>query len=87
MLLFAAGEKLGSTVQRYSIFGDSFLAEIPEFLKQTELKFCLKHLCRKTIRKQLLMLNAHYHLFNRVYKLGLPTLLASYLVYDMSLEI
>ena len=28
MLLFAAGEKLGSTVQRYSIFGDSFIAEI-----------------------------------------------------------
>ena len=87
MLLFAAGEKLGSTVQRYSIFGDSFLAEIPEFLKQTELKFCLKHLCRESIRKQLLMLNAHYHLFDRVYKLGLPTLLASYLVYGMSLDI
>ena len=86
MLLFAGGEQRGRTVQRYSIYGDTFLTEMPEFLKQADLNLCLKHACREAVRNHLIGLNKHLHLFHRVYQLGLPTLLASYLVYYMSLH-
>ena len=47
---------------------------------------CLKSMCRGVIRNSVLNINPHVHLFNRVNQLGLPSLLAKYLVYDMSLE-
>ena len=46
----------------------------------------LKHLCREAIRKHLLELDPHSHLFGRVPKLGLPTLLNEYLLYDVTFE-
>ena len=42
---------------------------------------CLKHICRETIRKHLLKLDPHEHLFGRVPRLGLPKPLVNYLLY------
>ena len=75
-LLFAAGETLdGITdekIQIYLIFGDD--------------KLSLKHLSREAIRKHLLNLDPHTHLFSRVPRLGLPSLVTEYLLYDISLD-
>ena len=78
LLLHAAGEKIDGTT----------LAEgsIPDYLQNKDLGLCLKHLCREAIRKHLLELDPHTHLFGRVPRLGLPTLLNDYLLYGMSLD-
>lgn len=76
MVLFAAGEKtedwMQITAARYLFFDD--------------LKLCLKHKCREAIRKHLLDLDPHSHLFGRIPQLGLPSLLTEYLLYDQTLE-
>ena len=59
---------------------------IPNYLKHDDEKFHLKHLCRMAIRKHLLKLDPHTHLFDRVPKLGLPFLLTDYLLFNMSIE-
>ena len=59
---------------------------MPTYLQQRELQLCLKHLCREAIRKRLICVKPHLHLFDRVFNTGLPSLLAKYLIYDMSLE-
>ena len=61
--------------------GESRL-RVPESLQPSEPN--LMHLCRKTIRKHLLKLDPHTHLFSRVPQLGLPTLLNNYLLYDVT---
>ena len=58
-----------------------------DYLPQIQIKFNLKHLCREAIRKHLLKLDPHTHLFDRVPRLGLPSLLTEYLLYDMSLDV
>ena len=55
-LMFGAGE----------MFERSFVGQF------VELEFCLKVACRDAIRKHLLDLNSHEHLFNRIPRLGLP---------------
>ena len=88
-LLFAAGEKVtGPIVEGTTYFCHPVLvrAEVPEYLFHKELQMCLKHLCREAIRKHLLDVNPHEHLFGRVTMLGLPMLLTNYLVYEMSLD-
>ena len=80
MLLFAAGEKVDATVLA------SCEIPVPDYLLFEDLKLCLKHLCRDAIRKHLLEMDPHEHLFGRVPKLGLPTSLTDYLVYEMSIE-
>ena len=88
LLLHAAGE----TVDGSNLISYNFAAqipetiEIPEYLSNKSLKHSLKHQCRETIRKQLLDVDRHTHLFGRVTKLGLPKPLARYLVYNMSLD-
>ena len=80
-LLLAAGET--KTLHRSHL--KSFLNKdsgLGEFALQ-EMWPCLKHLCRKAIRNHLLDLDEHGILFNRVHKLGLPTSLAQYLVYNV----
>ena len=57
-----------------------------DVLFEENLQFKLKHLCREAIRKHLLSLDPHSHLFGRVPRLGLPSLLNRYLLYDMSLD-
>ena len=46
----------------------------------------LKHLCRRAVRKHLLDLNPHIHLFHRVPQLELPFILTDYLLYNLSLS-
>ena len=46
----------------------------------------LHHHCRVAIRRHLLKLDPHEHLFFRIPRIGLPSLLAKYLLYDTSLD-
>ena len=69
-LLFAAGETVGEIVGYGS----------------PEQRLHLKHICREAIRKHLLSLDPHIHLFGRVSRLGLPSSLNRYLLYNMSLD-
>ena len=46
----------------------------------------LKHICREAIRKHLLELDPHQHLFGRIPKLGLSSVLMNYLLYGESLD-
>ena len=55
LLLYAAGEETTS----------SFHVQIPEFL-QDRAQIHLKHICREAIRKHLLKLDPHQHLFGRI---------------------
>ena len=73
LLLAAAGEKIDETK-----------VEIPKYLQPKETR--LKHLCREAIRKYLLELDPHTHLFGRVPKLGLPAVITDYLLYNVSLD-
>ena len=75
ILLYAAGEKL-----------EDFGSLVPDVLKNEIQNRELKHLCRQAIRKHLIKLNPHLHLFNRLPKFQLPKLLTDYLLYDMSLD-
>ena len=87
MLLFAAGEIItGPIVEGTRLYGDLVRADVPEYLFHKDLRMCLKHLCREAIRKHLLKLDPHTHLFGRVTKLGLPKSLTTYLVYEMTLD-
>ena len=73
LLLAAAGEKIDKTK-----------VEIPKYLQPKETR--LKHLCREAIRKHLLELDPHTHLFGRVPRLGLPPSITDYLLYSVSLN-
>ena len=94
MVLFAAGDCYYSS---YLSFVHSRLMEkkyhirrgparVAFYLSTEDLKFTLKNICRENIRKHLLDLDPHSHLFYRVPKLGLPKLLADFLLYYMSLQ-
>ena len=74
-LLFAAGDVL-----------DENYPNIPEFLKLEEPDIQLQSICRKAIRKHMIRVNPHLHLFARIPELGLPTPLTEYLLYDVELK-
>ena len=57
------------------------------FLNWKDAKMPLKHICREAIRNHLLKLDPHQNLFGRIPKLGLPSALTSYLLYNLSLEV
>ena len=95
MFLYAAGETIeGTTVSvsdpnwhpKESAEPDKFHADVPEYLLFHDFRFYLKHLCRQAVRKHLLNLDPHEHLFSRVPKLGLPLPLTRYLLFNFSLE-
>ena len=87
MMLFAAGEALdGTTVRTIDNRGREVKAPVPDYLLFKDLKLCLKHLCRRAVRKHLLNVDPHTHLFGRVPRLPLPSLVSDYLLYDLSLE-
>ena len=62
-LVFAAGETLDGIPDE----------KIPDCLKFDDVQFELKHICREAIRKHLLNLDPHSHLFGRVPRLGQGT--------------
>ena len=85
-LLLAAGETVDvTTLKRRSRF-DRLLEEVsvPDFLLYESFTFSLKGRCRQVIRKHLLDLDPHKHLFYRVPTLDLPPTLSAYLLYNMT---
>ena len=74
VLLYTAGEHLEGIRS----------VRVPKFLKFTELKLCLKNLCREAIRKHLIRFNLHSHLFNRIPQLRLPRTLSAYVLYHIN---
>ena len=82
MFLFAAGETIDATTVKAT--GREF--PVPDCLLFKDLKFSLKHLCRMVIRKHLLDLDPHRHLFGRVPRIGLPASLSEYLLFGESLK-
>ena len=81
LLLFAAGESLDISQS------DSRTHEkrIPRYLSSMNQRLNLKHMCREAIRKYLINLNPHFHLFNRVPELETPSTLKDFLLYNISL--
>ena len=72
-LLYAAGEE------------DEMYTNVPDYLPD-ECEINLMNICRQSIRKHLLNIDLHTHLFARVAKLGLPPSLEKYLVYGQTLD-
>ena len=64
-----------------------FETDFPEYLRERHLTRTLKDVCREAIRKHLLDINQHLNLFMRIPQLGLPTRLASYLLYEEDLKL
>ena len=87
-LLYAAGEMLpdGATSDGEMLITTVERAKRLYHVLFEDLRFDLKHLCRETIRRHLLDLNPHEHLFGRIPRLGLPKLLREYLLFRMSLS-
>ena len=78
-LLFAAGEILDDA--------DDDLKDLAQDVLQfKEIRIQLKHICRKAVRKHLLNLDPHEHLFGRIPRLELPEIITQYLLYDQSLN-
>ena len=76
MILCAAGETIDET--RF---------DIPNYLKELNVessKMNLSHICREAVRKHLINIDPHENLFHRVPKLGLPSALQKYLLYNVS---
>ena len=76
LLLYSAGETLEGTD----------VDKIPEVLQFEEEKLELKHICREAIRKHLLKVDPHQHLFGRVPRLKLPERITEYLLFNETLE-
>ena len=87
-LLYAAGEMLpgGATSEGKTLINTVERAKRLYHVLFESLRFDLKHLCREAIRKHLLHLNHHEHLFSRVPRLGLVKPLTEYLIFRMSLS-
>ena len=82
-LLFAAGENFNDVTPGSR---DNKRVTLPTFLQfNNDLKLCLKHQCREVIRRHLVFMNLHQNLFMTVPRLGLPSSLTSYLLYEISL--
>ena len=94
-LLHAAGEtngvnegqieRLDGDCHRTNITNKDFMEIASQDLSDDDPDLCLKDICRRTIREHLLQMS-RINLFLRVPHLGLPSLLAEYLLYDVSLE-
>ena len=89
MLLFAARETLdGATIDCYDENDEIIPIKVPEFLVNLQDSLTsLKEMCRRVVREHLIVQSPHQHLFHRIPKLGLPSLLEECLMYSMSIEI
>ena len=86
LLLFAAGEKVRGTRFKFKRSYCETYVYTPNFLlRMSQRNLRLTDLCRDRIRKHLMELN-NVNLFVRVKQLGLPVSLASFLVYNVSVE-
>ena len=87
-LLYAAGEMVpdGATSKGKMLLNTVERAKRLYYVLFATMRFDLRHLCRERIRKHLLTLDPHTHLFGRVSMLGLPKPLTEYLLFRMSLS-
>ena len=87
ILLFAAGEVTFTSKNFKPPFRGEDVIENPivDFYNQINM-VDLKDICRRVIRAHLIRIDPRVHLFDRIPKIGLPTLLVSYLLYDVSLS-
>ena len=92
-LLLRAGLRINTSskgIFLYDQLSNEFHAEgeriISDYVRQENEQFQLKHLCRVRIRNHLLELDPYQNLFVNVPQLGLPKLLASYLLYDFTID-
>ena len=84
VLLFTAGEMPFIAPKSYK---PPYAIPIPiiDFAYRTNV-LDLTDICRNVIRAHLIRIDPRLHLFDRIPKIGLPTLLVSYLLYDVSLS-
>ena len=87
LLLITAGEKL-RRMAGYPLAWDTNYAhgELPDYILYKRNDLNLKHICRDVIRKHLLKVS-NVNLFIRAPRLGLPSALTSYILYDVSLDL
>ena len=88
LMLFAAGEKVLKAPFRWKYYQRTYCVNVRTFLQKIGLlqrSLRLTDMCRDRIRKHLIKLN-NVNLFVRVRQLGLPVSLASFVVYNVSLE-
>ena len=93
-LLLRAGLRINTSSKEgiflYNQLSNEFHAEgeriISDYVRQENGHFQLKHLCRVRIRNHLLELDPNQNLFVKVPELGLPKLLASYLLHDVTID-
>ena len=88
MLLYAAGETLdGPTVPRFGVYrsANAQCVNVPDYLLNRDTS--LRHMCRQTIRKQLMMFSP-VNLFVKIRQLRnyLPKPMLNYLLYSVSDE-
>ena len=85
-LLQSTGEFCGLLIIRCLIAAGETFNEMSSFQQETKTFVSLSHLCRGTIREHLLDLDPHENLFVRVPRLGLPSTLQRYLLFDETFE-
>ena len=88
MLLYAAGETLdGPTVPRFGVYrsANAQCVNVPDYLLNRDTKMSLRHVCRQTIRKQLMKFSP-VNLFVKIPHLRnyLPKPMLNYLLYSVS---
>ena len=93
-LLLRSGAKVNTGRQSFSTLkpnirlllyaAGEMMMNYPEYLKSPT--NTLHHHCRMVIRRHLLKLDRHENLFLRIPRLGLPSRLAKYLLFDTSLD-
>ena len=86
MLLYAVGDTLDGPNVPGGPGSSVSITEIPECFKELRKKMDLKHLCREAIRKHLIDVDPHEHLFKRIPKLELPSFVTEYILYDCTLD-
>ena len=62
------------------------MAKVCKYIPGKDPDLSLKSICREAIRKHLINIDPHQHLFGRILQLGLPSSVAEYLLYNMSLD-
>ena len=81
-LLVTAGETLEGATSTVTNTQNQ-LVNVGDYLEQEN---TLKDSCRKAIRKHLLELDPHEHLFCRVPKIGLPAVITRFMLFGLSLD-
>ena len=88
LLLYAAGEKLAANdLPEYDSDGNVIgQTKVPDYLLDLDKEFCLRQICREQIRNTMMENDPYGNLFVRVRHLGLPSVLQSFLLYDLNVH-